>query len=45
LRFVRGALCFDADYIRGRRVKTRIVVRSNDTVTLETTSRGKAALR
>ena len=29
LRFVRGALCFDADYIRGRRVKTRIVVRSN----------------
>jgi hypothetical protein len=45
LRFFRGALCFDADYIRGRRVKTRIVVRSNGTVTLETTGRGKAALR
>jgi hypothetical protein len=45
LRFVRGELCFDADYIRGRRIKTRIVVRSNGTVTLETIGRGKAALR
>ena len=45
LRFVRGELCFDADYIRGRRIKTRIVVRSNDTVTLETIGRGKGALR
>lgn len=35
LRFVRGELRFDADYIRGRRVKTRAVVRSNGTVTLE----------
>ena len=45
LRFVRGELRFDADYIRGRRVKTRAVVRSNGTVTLETIGRGKAALR
>jgi hypothetical protein len=45
LRFVRGELRFDADYIRGRRVKTRVVVRSNGTVTLETVGRGKAALR
>ncbi|MEP7245278.1 MAG: hypothetical protein ABI885_16600, partial [Gammaproteobacteria bacterium] len=45
LRFVRGELHFDADYIRGRRIKTRIAVRSNGTVTLETVGRGKAALR
>ncbi|SRR6266436_41656 len=45
LRLVRGELRFDADYIRGRQVKTRIVVRSNGTVTLETIGRGKAALR
>ena len=45
LRFFRGALCFDADYIRGRRIKTHIVVRSNGTVVLETIGRGKAALR
>jgi len=45
VRFMRGELHFDADYIRGRRIKTRIVVRSNGTVTLETIGRGKAALR
>jgi len=45
LRFVRGELHFDADYIRGRRIKTHIVVRSNGTVTLDTVGRGKAALR
>ncbi len=45
LRFVRSELHFDADYIRGRRIKTRIAVRSNGTVTLETIGRGKAALR
>jgi hypothetical protein len=45
LRFVRGELHLDADYIRGRRLKTRIVVRSNGTVTIETIGRGKAALR
>jgi hypothetical protein len=41
----RGELCFDAHCIDGHRVKTRIAMRSNGTVTLETTGRGKAALR
>ena len=45
LRFIRGELQFDADYIRGRRVKTRVVVRANGTVTIETIGRGKAAQR
>jgi hypothetical protein len=45
LRYVRGELHFDADYIRGRRVKTRVIVRSNGTATMETVGRGKAALR
>jgi hypothetical protein len=45
LRFVRGELHFEADYIRGRRLKTRIAVRANGTVGLETTGRGKAVLR
>jgi hypothetical protein len=45
LRFVRGELHFDADYIRGRRIKTRIAVRANGTVRLETIGRGNAVLR
>jgi len=45
LRFVRGELRFDVDYIRGRRIKTRIAVRANGTVRLETVGRGKAVLR
>ena len=45
LRFVRGELHFDADYIRGRRSKTSVAVRANGTVRLETIGRGKAALR
>ena len=45
LRFVRGELHLDADYIRGRRLKTRITVRPDGTVTLETTGRGKSAHR
>jgi hypothetical protein len=45
LRFVRGELHFEADYIRGRRLKTRIAVRANGTVGLEKTGRGKAVLR
>jgi hypothetical protein len=45
LRFVRGELHFDADYIRGRRIKTRNAVRANGTVRLETTGRGNAVLR
>jgi len=42
---VRGELHFDADYIRGRRIKTRIAVCANGAVRLETIGRGKAALR
>jgi hypothetical protein len=45
LRFVRGELHLDTDYIRGRRLKTRIAVRADGTVKLETTGRGKAVLR
>jgi hypothetical protein len=45
MRFKRGELHFDADYIRGRRIKTRVAVRTNGTVRLETIGRGKAALR
>ena len=45
LQFLRGELHFDADYIRGRRIKTRVAVRTNGTVRLETIGRGKAALR
>lgn len=45
LSFVRGELHFDADYIRGRRIKTRISVRSNGSCTIETIGRGKAPLR
>jgi hypothetical protein len=45
LQFLRGELHFDADYIRGRRIKTRVAVRTNGTVRLETIGRGKAVLR
>ena len=45
LRFVRGELHYDADYIRGRRIKTRIAVRSNGTATVDTVGRGKSVLR
>ena len=45
LRFERGVLEYDADYVRGRRIKTRIAVRSDGTVTLETRGRGKAPAR
>ncbi len=42
LSFRRGALAFRADYIRGRRMKTEIVVGSDGSVTLTTIGRGKA---
>lgn len=45
LSFRRGALEFRADYIRGRRMKTEIVVRSDGSVTLTTIGRGKAPFR
>lgn len=43
--FVRGELHFRADYVRGRRMKTDIVVRPNGVVTVKTLGRGKSALR
>jgi hypothetical protein len=45
LAFVRGELHFDADYVRGRCMKTDIVVRSDGRVTLQTRARGESALR
>jgi len=45
LRFVRGELHFDADYIHGRRIKTHVAVRANGDVKVETIGRGKAVLR
>jgi hypothetical protein len=42
LSFRRGVLEFQADYIRGRRVKTDIAVCSDGSVTLTTNGRGKA---
>ena len=45
LRFERGELHFYADYVRGRRMKTEIIVRSQGTVRLETFGRGKSAAR
>lgn len=45
LRFVRGELQLDLDYVRGRCVKTTISVRRDGKVTLETRDRGESALR
>src|SRR6266403_5109522 len=45
LTFRRGVLHFRADYIRGRRVKTDITVRSDGSATVTTVGRGKAPLR
>ena len=44
-KFSNGELHLDTDYVRGRRMKTRVVVRPDGTGTLETIGRGKAALR
>ena len=45
LRFVRGDLLLDVDYLRGRCVKTNIVVRRDGTVVVETRGRSDVALR
>ena len=45
LKFRRGELHLDTDYVRGRRMKTHVVVRPEGTGTLRTIGRGKAALR
>jgi hypothetical protein len=45
LRFERGELHFYADYVRGRCVKTTVVVRADGRFVLETVNRGEAATR
>lgn len=40
---VRGQLRFDADYVRGRRMKTRIVVSPDGALVIDTQGRGKSA--
>ena len=45
LRFERGRLDFEADYVRGRRMKTNISLASDGTLTLETNGRGTSANR
>jgi hypothetical protein len=40
---VDGHLRFDADYLRGRRMKTRIVVPPDGPVTIDTQGRGRSA--
>ena len=45
LHLERGELVFDADYVRGRTMKTRIVIGSNGRFTIETRNRHEIALR
>lgn len=45
LKFRNGGLHLDTDYVRGRRMKTHVVVRPDGLGLLETIGRGKAALR
>jgi hypothetical protein len=45
LHLEQGALVFDADYVRGRMMKTRIVIASNGRFTIETRNRHEMALR
>lgn len=45
LNFRRGELHFYADYVRGRCLKTTIIVRPDGTFMLDTVNRGEAATR
>ena len=45
LAFVRGELHFGADYVRGRCMKTDIVVQPDGKVILQTRARGESAMR
>ena len=45
LHLERGEIVFDADYVRGRMMKTRIVIGSNGRFTVETSNRHEMALR
>ena len=45
LSFCQEGLRLDADYVRGRRMKTTVTVRLDGTVTLATRGRGRSAVR
>jgi hypothetical protein len=45
LRFWRGALCLDTDYVRGRMMKTRVTVWPNGVAKIQTTNRHQMASR
>jgi hypothetical protein len=45
LRFERGALVLDTDYVRGRLMKTRVTVADNGKLVVETRNRHEMALR
>jgi hypothetical protein len=45
LRYERGRLVFETDYVRGRMMKTDLTVFPDGRVTLTTTNRGEAASR
>jgi hypothetical protein len=45
LNFVSGELRFSSDYLRGRCMKTEIVMRKDGQLTLSTRNRGQSALR
>ena len=45
LRFERGRLLLDVNYLRGRCIKTTVEVASDGTVVVETVNRGQAATR
>lgn len=45
LRFPGGRIEFDADYVRGRMMKTVVEVHADGMITLETSNRGESATR
>ena len=45
LKLERGTLVFDADYVRGRMMKTRVTIGSNGKFVIETRNRHEMALR
>jgi hypothetical protein len=45
LRFWKGALCLDADSVRGRMMKTRVTLWPNGVVEIQTTNRHQMASR
>lgn len=45
LSFTHGRLCWHADYVRGRCLKTSVEISRDGTVLVETVNRGEAVLR